>query len=135
MPPGARARWRRPTTGGQALLTPARLRDGHPWAQLAAGFGFGTTTAYRYIPEAIDLLTALAPGPCGGDPEASTKAFVPLGGTLPPIDRIAADQPFRFGKHTEHRGPRSAGRFSAASVPSSPAPAPRVPARAGPRDG
>ncbi len=39
----------------------AHLRNGHPYAQLAAGFGAGTTTAYRYITGAIDLLAALAP--------------------------------------------------------------------------
>jgi hypothetical protein len=29
-------------------------------AQFAAGFGVGTTTAYRYITEAVELLAALA---------------------------------------------------------------------------
>ncbi|SCK62563.1 Helix-turn-helix of DDE superfamily endonuclease [Streptomyces sp. AmelKG-D3] len=42
-------RWRRLSSGRQALLTLAHLRDSHPYAQLAAGFGVGTTTAYRYI--------------------------------------------------------------------------------------
>ncbi len=30
-------RWRRLSVGRQALLTPAHLRNGHPYAQLAAG--------------------------------------------------------------------------------------------------
>ncbi|MEU0061712.1 transposase family protein, partial [Streptomyces sp. NPDC006334] len=55
------SRWRRLTPGRQALLTLAHLRNGHPYAQLAAGFGIGTTTAYRYVAEAVDLLAALAP--------------------------------------------------------------------------
>lgn len=37
----------------QALLALAHLRNGHPYARLAAGFGIGTTTAYRYITEAV----------------------------------------------------------------------------------
>ncbi|GGS32563.1 hypothetical protein GCM10010238_22180 [Streptomyces griseoviridis] len=32
-----------------------------PYAQLAAGFGIGVTTAYRYVAEAVELLAALAP--------------------------------------------------------------------------
>lgn len=52
-------RWRRLSAGRQALLALAHLRDGHPYAQLAAGFGIGTTT-YRYITEAIGLLASVA---------------------------------------------------------------------------
>ncbi|WP_443334821.1 helix-turn-helix domain-containing protein [Streptomyces sp. CCNWLW230] len=40
-------RWRRLAAGRQALLVLAHLRCGHTYAQLAAGFGVGTTTAYR----------------------------------------------------------------------------------------
>ncbi|MEU2154058.1 transposase family protein [Streptomyces sp. NPDC019396] len=54
-------RWRRVSVGRQALLVLAHLRFGHTYAQLAAGFRVGTTTAYRYIAEAIDVLAALAP--------------------------------------------------------------------------
>jgi hypothetical protein len=46
------SRWRRLNAGRQALLSLAHLRNRHPYAQLAAGFSIGTTTAYRYIPEA-----------------------------------------------------------------------------------
>lgn len=42
-------RWRRVSAGRQALLVLAHLRCGHTYAQLAAGFGVGTTTAYRYM--------------------------------------------------------------------------------------
>lgn len=38
----------------------AHLRCGHTNAQLTAGFGVGTTTAYRYITEAVDLPAAVA---------------------------------------------------------------------------
>ncbi|MGW0881556.1 helix-turn-helix domain-containing protein, partial [Streptomyces sp. NPDC002671] len=40
-------RWRRLSAGRQALLTLAHLRNGQTYAQLAAGFGIGTTTVYR----------------------------------------------------------------------------------------
>lgn len=95
-------RWRRLTAGRQALLVLAHLRCGHTYAQLAAGFGVGTTTAYRYVAEAVDLLAALAPTLADAMKTASTKAFVLLDGTLLPIDRIAADRPFYSGKHKKH---------------------------------
>ncbi len=92
-------RWRRLSPGRQALLTLAHLRNGHPYAHLAAGFGIGTTTACRYVAEAVELLAALAPTLAAAARTASTKAFALLDGTLLPIDRIAADSPFYSGKH------------------------------------
>ncbi|MGW5255828.1 IS5 family transposase [Streptomyces sp. NPDC004012] len=94
--------WRRLNAGRQALLTPAHPRNGQPYAQLAAGFGIGTTTAYRYITEAVNLLAALAPTLTEAVRAALTKAYVILDGTLLPIDRIAADHPFYSGKHKKH---------------------------------
>jgi hypothetical protein len=94
--------WRRLSAGRQALLTLAHLRVGHTYAQLAAGFGVGITTAYRYVTEAVELLAALAPTLTDAIRAASTKAFVILDGTLLPIDRIAADRPFYSGKHKKH---------------------------------
>jgi hypothetical protein len=96
------SRWRRLSTGRQALLALAHLRMGHTYAQLAAGFGVGTTTAYRYVTEAVDLLAALAPTLADAVRTASTKAYLLLDGTLLPIDRIAADRPFYSGKHKRH---------------------------------
>ncbi|MGW0827497.1 IS5 family transposase [Streptomyces sp. NPDC002845] len=95
-------RWRRLSAGRQALLTLAHLRNGQPYAQLAAGFGVGTTTVYRYVNEAVELLAALAPTLAEAVRAASMKAFVILDGTLLPIDRIAADRPFYSGKHKKH---------------------------------
>ena len=95
-------RWRRVSVGRQALLVLAHLRSGHTYAQLAAGFGVGTTTAYRYIAEAVDVLAARAPTLAEAMKTASTKAFVILDGTVLPIDRIAADRPFYSGKHKKH---------------------------------
>jgi hypothetical protein len=84
------SRWRRLSVGRQALLVLAHLRNGTTYAQLAAGFGIGTSTVYRYISEAVDLLAALAPTLDEAVQAASTKAYVLLDGTLLPIDRIAA---------------------------------------------
>lgn len=55
---------RRLAPGGQALLALAHLRCGDTYAHcahLAAGFGIGTATAYRYITEAVGFLVDLAP--------------------------------------------------------------------------
>jgi hypothetical protein len=95
-------RWRRLTADRQALLVLAYLRCGHTYAQLAAGFGIGTTTAYRYVTEAVELLAALAPSLADALRTASAKAYLILDGTLLPIDRIAADRPYYSGKHKKH---------------------------------
>jgi Helix-turn-helix of DDE superfamily endonuclease len=41
--------WRRLNPGKQALLGLVYLRKGETFAELAAGFGVGTTTAWRYV--------------------------------------------------------------------------------------
>lgn len=61
-----------------------------------------TSSAYRCISETLDLLAALAPTLDQAVRAASRKAQVSLDGTLPPIDRIAADRPFSSGKHQRH---------------------------------
>jgi hypothetical protein len=53
--------WRKLNPGRQALLVLAYLRKGETFAELAAGFGVGTTTAWRYAGETVDLLAARAP--------------------------------------------------------------------------
>jgi hypothetical protein len=95
-------RWRRLPAHRQALLVLAHLRCGHTYAQLAAGFGVGTATVYRYVTEAVDLLAALAPDLAAAVRTAARKAFVILDGTVLPIDRIAADRPYYSGKHKKH---------------------------------
>ena len=42
--------WRKLTPGQQALLVLAYLRKGETYAELAAWFGIGTATAWRYGP-------------------------------------------------------------------------------------
>lgn len=78
------------------------LRCGDTYAQLAAGFGIGIATVYRYVREAIEVLAARAPTLATAMDTAPTKAFVILDGTLLPIDRIAADAPYCSGKHKQH---------------------------------
>ncbi|WP_189282546.1 transposase family protein, partial [Streptomyces atratus] len=95
-------RWRRLTAGRQALLALAHLRCGDTYARLAAGFGVGIATVYRYIREAVEVLAALAPTLAEAMHIARTKAFVILDGTLLPVDRIVADTPNYSGKHKRH---------------------------------
>jgi hypothetical protein len=84
------------------MLVLAHLRCGHTYAQLAAGFSVGTSTVYRYVAEAVDLLAALTPNLTCAMAFAARKAYVILDGTLLPIDRVAADRPYYSGKHKKH---------------------------------
>ena len=83
-----RSRWRKLTPGRQALLVVAYLRKGETYADLACGFEIGTSTVYRYIREALDLLATMAPTLEQAIEVASRKAFVILDGTLLRIDRV-----------------------------------------------
>src|SRR5215470_348079 len=56
--------WRKLNPGQQALLVLAYLRKGETFADLAAGFGIGTATAWRYVTETAGLLAAAAPKLC-----------------------------------------------------------------------
>ena len=53
--------WRRLSPGRRALLVLACLRTGDTSAELAAGFGIGTATAWRYVTQTVALLAARAP--------------------------------------------------------------------------
>jgi len=90
--------------GQQALLVLAYLRKGETFAELAAGFAVGTTTARRYVEETVALLAAKAPKlrTAVRDATRAGHAYVVLDGTLIPIDRVAADRPFYSGKHKKH---------------------------------
>jgi transposase len=99
-------RWRRLSVGEQSLLVVAHLRKGETYADLAAGFGVGTTTVFRYVTEALDVLAALAPTLRDAIEVAMRKAFVILDGTLLRIDRVGMgsgrDRPYFSGKHKCH---------------------------------
>ncbi len=45
--------WRKLNPTEQALLVLAYLRKGETFADLAAGFGIGTATAWRYVTETV----------------------------------------------------------------------------------
>jgi hypothetical protein len=96
--------WRKLNPGQQALLVLAYLRKGETFAELAAGFAVGVTTAWRYVNETVELLAARAPK-LRTAVRAAKKAgyaYVVLDGTLIPVDRVAADRPFYSGKHQKH---------------------------------
>ena len=99
-------RWRRLSAGRQALLVIAYLRKGETYADLACGFAVGTSTVYRYVREALELLAAMAPTLEQAIAVAARKAFVILDGTLLRIDRVgmASDynRGFYSGKHKCH---------------------------------
>src|SRR6266516_5410517 len=93
--------WRKLSPGRQSLLVLAYLRKGETFAELAAGFGIGTATAWRYVTETVALLAARAPKlrqALTGAKKAG-HAYVVIDGTLIPIDRVAAARPFYSGKH------------------------------------
>src|SRR4249920_4171730 len=96
--------WRKLNPGRQALLVLAYLRKGETFAELAAGFGVGTTTAWRYVTETIALLAARSPKLRRALAQAKDAghAYLVIDGTLIPIDRVAADRPFYSGKHRKH---------------------------------
>ena len=83
-----RTRWRRLEPGRQALLVVAHLRKGETYADLAIGFDVGTTTVYRYLREALDLLATMAPTLTQATEVARGKAYVILDGSLLRIDRV-----------------------------------------------
>jgi hypothetical protein len=101
-----RTRWRKLSPGRQALLVVAYLRKGETYADLACGFRIGTSTVYRYIREALELLAAMSPTLAQAIEVASRKAFVILDGTLLRIDRVAMasgrDRAFYSGRHKAH---------------------------------
>jgi hypothetical protein len=72
--------------------------------RLAAGFGVGTATAWRYVIETVALLAARSPKlrPALRDAAKAGDAYLVIDGTLIPIDRVAADRPFYSGKHRNH---------------------------------
>ena len=98
------SRWRKLTPGSQALLVLAYLRKGETFAELAAGFGIGTATAWRYVTETVALLAARSPKlrTALAGANRARHDYVVIDGTLIPIDRLAAYRPFYSGKHRRH---------------------------------
>src|SRR6201982_429729 len=96
--------WRKLNSGQQALLVLVYLRKGETFAEVAAGFGVGTSTAWRYVNETVALLADRAPKlrQAVRDARKAGHAYVVLDGTLIPVDRVAADRPSCSGKHKRH---------------------------------
>ncbi|MFD0857028.1 transposase family protein [Actinomadura adrarensis] len=88
----------------QALMVLVYLRKGETFAELAAGFGVSTSTAWRYVTESVDLLAARAPklDTVLRNARRDRLPYLILDGTLVAIDRVAADRPFYSGKHRRH---------------------------------
>ena len=70
-----RSCWRNPTLAGRPAWSLVHLRKGEMFAELAAGFPVGTSTAWRYVTEAVGLLAARAP-------EIAIRTACRLGGRL-----------------------------------------------------
>jgi hypothetical protein len=89
----------------RSLLVLAYLRKGKTLAGLAAGFGIGTATAWRYVTETAALLGTRAPKPRAALAKAkdARHGYLVIDGTLIPIDLVAADWPCCSGKHRKHR--------------------------------
>jgi hypothetical protein len=94
--------WRRLEPGGQALLALAHLRNGDTCTRLAAGFEIGIATAWRYVQEAIALLSAATDDLDTAMRRIRALAYAILDGTLIPIDRVADQKPYYSGKHKRH---------------------------------
>ena len=97
-----RSRWRRLDPGRQALLALAHLRNGDTYTRLACGFEIGVSTAWRYVQEAINLLSAAAEDLATAMDRIRQLAYAILDGTLIPIDRVADQKPYYSGKHQRH---------------------------------
>jgi hypothetical protein len=96
--------WRLLNPGQQALLVLVHLRKGEPFAELGAGFEVSTSTAWRYVEEAVALLSARSPKLTAALRKAKKDRLhlLVLDGTLIACDRVAADRPYYSAKHRCH---------------------------------
>ncbi|MEU4857874.1 MULTISPECIES: transposase family protein [Actinomycetes] len=96
--------WRLLTPGRQALLVLVHLRKGETFAELGAGFGVSTSTAWRYVEEAVALLSARSPKLTAALRKATKDGLhlLVLDGTLIACDRVRADRPYYSAKHRCH---------------------------------
>jgi hypothetical protein len=95
-------RWRKLGCFKQALLTLVHLRKNETFSQLGAGFGISQATAWRYVDETLDVLAGWAPGLHEALTGLGEGDHVIVDGTLIPIDRIRADEPYYSMKHRKH---------------------------------
>ncbi len=95
-------RWRKLGCFKQALLALVHLRKNETFAQLGAGFGISQATAWRYVDEVLGVLASWAPGLHEALTGLGEGDRVIVDGTLSPIDRIRADEPYYSQKHRKH---------------------------------
>src|ERR671939_467659 len=91
----------------QAVLVLRWFLDGARLAQLAADHRIGSSTAYRYLHEAIDALAAAAPGLRGAllAARAAGHSHVTVDGTLIRTDRCHVPGPTARTDRPERRDP------------------------------
>ncbi|MDL4818642.1 transposase family protein [Actinomadura opuntiae] len=96
--------WRLLDPGQQALLVLVHLRKGETLAELGAGFGVSTSTAWRYIEQAVALLSERSPKLTAALRKATKEGLhlLVLDGTLIACDRVRADRPYYSAKHRCH---------------------------------
>ncbi|GAB7039667.1 hypothetical protein JCM9533A_35170 [Catenuloplanes niger JCM 9533] len=108
------------TPGRQALLALAHLRNGDTYSRLAAGFEIVIATVWRYVQEAILLLSTAADGLEAAMRRIRLLTYVILDGTLVLIDRVADQKPYYWRKTLtswdERAGRRRRGRASGVGV-------------------
>lgn len=87
--------WRKLPARDQALLVLAYLRNGDTYARLAAGFGVGLATVYRYVREAVALLAAAGRSLTAalGVLACTHSNFAVVDGTLVRTHRVRAPRP------------------------------------------
>ncbi|MFI0107840.1 transposase family protein [Streptomyces parvus] len=95
-------RWRKLGCFKQALLALVHLRKNETFSQLGVGFGISQATAWRYVDETLDVLAGWAPGLHEALTGLGEGDHVIVDGTLIPIDRIGADEPYYSMKHRKH---------------------------------
>jgi hypothetical protein len=102
---GTRGRRRALGCYRQAVLLLRWFLDGTRLAQLAADNRIGSSTAYRYLHEGIDVLAAAAPGLRGAllAARAAGHPHVTVDGTLVRTDRCHAPGPTARGDRPERR--------------------------------
>jgi hypothetical protein len=120
--------WRKLSPGQQAPLVLVYLRKGETFAEIAAGFGVSTATAWRYVNETVALLAARSPGlRQAAAPGRAGQAGAPGAGRHPDRGRPAGAGPavlFRHAPPARHEpaGHRRARRQDAGGAGIRPAP-------------
>lgn len=90
--------------GQQALLLPVHLRKSETFAEFSAGFEVSISTAWRYVEEAVALLSARSPKLTRALRKATKDGLhqLVLDGTRIACDRVRADPPYYSAKHRCH---------------------------------